>query len=442
MVEYKIQLRLALAASVAIFSSAFAPLASASPCGQLVDLSFPNTVEPSPQVRSILAMVGRSVFTFGRVVVRQERRQGQYVRGASANAVVVKCGYSHTLLILSRQIGDLAKDPTNGHVFWRLAYIVSHEYGHILRNHARMRCPKNVNHREGYGCTCETKKGGRNIRGVRWNKQREYEADYIAGAILRRMGAQRNQLLNAVTKVVTRFSLCTHPDIGSRKEKALSGYLSGSFDRGARTRIAAMSSAEFSKKFVAKSGVDIFGNDFYPKDNVDMLQCASHCIGLPGNSCVGFTYDRWFRKCYPKSRQSLLNVIGHVSLWKIESALRVSADTTSAIRSEILGVGASFPKPSTDDKMACVNYRTVDRVFPVDRTEIVKSAAAGGEKICAWSCVRDDKCVAYNFFGGRCQFLAGEVPVYQYLAGAKAGYIVWQKAQAAEKIPSNCSRLR
>jgi hypothetical protein len=129
-----------------------------------------------------------------------------------------------------------------------------------------------------------------------------------------------------------------------------------------------------SSEFKEFDSYDLSGADLEGRDgikDIDRSACAAKCES--NDRCKAYTYDKWNKRCYPKS---------------YGGTLRLSAREISAVRSELGVPGRS------SNRIEMKQYP--NKAFPYDPGNIEATNDAASTEECEERCLKSEVCVAFT----------------------------------------------
>ncbi|MEO1265616.1 MAG: PAN domain-containing protein [Pseudomonadota bacterium] len=314
------------------------------------------------------------------------------------NAFAYNCRSGAKIVVFNSRFLDRVRRSRKGTApYWSWIFIAAHEVGHLWRNHGLLQMPCPADRIENGYCPCGP---GEPDAYKQFNISLELEADYFAGYVLARLGADRDEALSAMHALES--AACTHPDVQSRKISVNRGF---NQSRDGVRATYAQGSKEDLAQFITADNFDVYGGDYNSIYGISIEACARQCLRKAGNRCILFSFDRWNNACFLKSRDkiwrrfSLAGRSGTRPLTRSDAILKREVKSTIGVRKDL-----AAELPGVDPRGRSVRVRIPNRHF---YDQSYRQTTADAWSGCADVCDRDSQaCVAWSFRDGRCELFS------------------------------------
>jgi hypothetical protein len=244
-----------------------------------------------------------------------------------------------------------ATEQDKGKTPWRLISLVAHEIGHFVGRHHDTQMDR---------------------------KTQEWQADWVAGYILSRMGATKEQAIEWLAGEAVGASL-NYPSRKDREDATGRGWKRAKDNPKTFTLSDLMDKNldNHREQFDDFHGLDIRGEDIcIARGRMSRQACANVCLNL--ENCQAFSYDRWSGYCFPK-----------------KAVVIASREANST-----LGVRKKLGTPSVSTGEITFKQKT-EHTFPYYPSDpkgrpFLKDKQVAGPRDCEKQCASKDYCTAYS----------------------------------------------
>jgi hypothetical protein len=297
-----------------------------------------------------------------------------------------KCSDTIPTLLFKRQfIEDMQTSDPGGNAYWKWLFIFTHEYAHVVLNHAKLSeicAPLNGN-KPNPKCPKESSS--------EFRRQLEMEADFWAAFVLGKMGATLEETTGAVLsmQIVTQPSDYDHPPYSERVEVIKRGQ-----KKAGQPGYMQAGTPEALDGFEVLSNTDLTENDLYSFAAVSSASCAASC--LKATNCAAFSFDRWNRFCYLKNGRKDPETKKPVGFAKTDTSLVFEMSSVS-------GLLKNFSYAPAPEEPKCFATETRRRFYDKAALAFSLNILQPGQS-CRSRCLEDSSCNAWQVTGGECQF--------------------------------------